>query len=121
MEKSIFDCARQIENEFQEPLRDVVAGFIPLGMTRVEVAETLEVDPRSLRKFCEQSEIHFPRNQPDRRERIRESIRRSRRARIIEHNGRRQCVSAWADEYNISVQTLHSRLRRGWPAERLFV
>jgi hypothetical protein len=110
---SIFDRQSAIITEFQEPLRDVIAGFVPLGMTRVEVAETLEVNPRSLRTFCEQTGIRFPRNQPDRRERIRESMRHSRRARILKHSGREQCLAAWAEEYGINRRTLQTRLRRG--------
>jgi hypothetical protein len=79
----------------------------------VEVAETLEVNPRSLRTFCEQTGIRFPRNQPDRRERIRESMRHSRRARMLNHSGREQCLAAWAEEYGINRRTLQTRLRRG--------
>jgi hypothetical protein len=111
--QSVFECASKIEREFEEPLRDVVAGFIPMGMTRVEVAETLEVDPRSLRTFCEQAGIHFPRYQPGRRERIREGARRSGRARILECDGRRQCLTAWAEEAGIKRSTLATRIRRG--------
>ena len=108
---SIFNRQSEIVNEFQEPLRDVVAGFIPMGMTRIEVAETLEVDPRSLRTFCEQSNIHFPRNQPGRAERVRGSA--NGRARIIRYAGRSLCVSEWAREYGIKPLTLHKRLQRG--------
>lgn len=110
---SIFVRQTAIETEFAEPLRAVVAEFIPLGLTRVEVAETLEVSPRSLRQYCEQTGIRFPRNQSGRRERIRNTMRNGSRARIIEHNGRQQCLSAWAEEYGLKPTTLSKRLHRG--------
>jgi len=112
MEK-IFDRKAAIENEFCEPLREVVAGFVPMGMTRVEVAETLDVDPRSLRTFCEKNEIQFPRNQSGRRDRIRDGSRRGRRANLLELDGRSQCLTAWAEEFGLKRTTLTQRMRRG--------
>lgn len=111
--ESIFDRKAEIESEFMEPLRDVVAGFIPLGLTRIEVAETLEIDPRSLRTFCENERISFPPNQPGRRERIREGRRHGRGITLIDYEGRRQCVTAWAEEFGMKRETLSKRLQRG--------
>ena len=114
-ERSIFQAARKIEREFDEPLREVVSGFIPMGMTRVETAETLGVSVASLRTFCEKTDIRFPRNQPGRAERIRDAMRRGPRARRLSLNGRSQCLSAWAEEYGIKPDTLRVRLNRGRP------
>lgn len=33
---------------------------------------------------------------------------------VLRHDGREQCVAAWADEVGISRKTLQTRLRRGW-------
>lgn len=107
----IFSMQSRIEREFGEPLSDVVSGFIPLGLTRIETAETLEVSPSSLRRFCEQSGIHFPVNQPGRRDRIQSSMRQ--RAGQVSFAGERRSVAEWAERYGINRQTLHSRLRRG--------
>jgi len=88
-------------------------------MTRVEVAETLEVNPRSLRTFCERSDIHFPLRSTGRNERIRETRRTHGRARMLELGGRRQCLTAWAEEYRLNVKTLHKRLRTRTLADAL--
>jgi hypothetical protein len=37
---------------------------------------------------------------------------------LVSFNGARQTVSQWASELGINRQTLHSRLRRGWSAEK---
>jgi len=110
---SIFNRQSAIVNEFDEPIREVVSGFIPMGITRVETAETLGVSVASLRTFCEKTDIRFPRNQPGRAERIRDTMRRGPRARRLSLNGRSQCLSAWAEEYGIHYETLRKRLDRG--------
>lgn len=109
---SILNRQSSIVNEFQEPLREVVAGFIPMGMTIPSTAETLGVDPRSLRKFCNQANIRFPVNQPDRVERIRHTKRRA--APKLALGRTRQSVAEWAEQCGISRYTLHKRLQRGW-------
>jgi predicted site-specific integrase-resolvase len=111
--RSIFQVTRKIEREFEEPIREVVAGFIPMGMTRVETAETLGVSVASLRTFCEKTDIRFPRNQPGRAERIRETMRRGPRARRSTIAGRTQSLTEWAEEYGIKRNTLYQRIRRG--------
>ena len=111
---SIFDRQSAITSEFEEPLRDVVSGFVPLGMTLPSTAEALGVDPRSLRKFCNETSIRFPRNQPDRAERIRDTMRRGSRARILSLGRRRQCLAEWAEEYGMNADTLRKRLARGY-------
>jgi len=35
----------------------------------------------------------------------------------LTHNGTTRCVSEWARQIGVSVQTLHSRLRSGWTVE----
>lgn len=37
---------------------------------------------------------------------------------FVEYQGRRMCVSDWAEELQINHSTLVYRLRRGWPVER---
>jgi hypothetical protein len=111
--ENIFDRQAAIENEFDEPLRDVVAGFIPQGLTAPEVAEVLEVNPRSLRTFCENSSLRFPADQPARSERIRRGRRNGARTRQLELNGKRQCLTAWAEEAGLNRSTVAMRLKRG--------
>lgn len=108
---SIFDRQASIVREFDEPLRDVVAGFVPMGMTRVEVAEALDVDYRSLRTFCEREQISFSPNQPGRLEKIRG--KRNGRARRVRMNGVTLCLSEWAERAGVNYRTLQTRLRRG--------
>jgi len=43
-----------------------------------------------------------------------EQSRNTRYNRIMEMDGRKMCVSEWAEEYNISVSLLFSRLNLGW-------
>lgn len=49
---------------------------------------------------------------------MREQCRNRRGNRILEFNGRKQCLSAWAQEIGISSKTITSRLRLGWTIER---
>jgi len=44
--------------------------------------------------------------------------RNSRRNRVLTFNGKAMCLSEWSEQLSISIQTLHSRLRRGWSVER---
>lgn len=47
-----------------------------------------------------------------------EQARNTRTNRLIEHEGRTQCLAAWADEFSIPQKALYKRLKRGWPIER---
>lgn len=38
--------------------------------------------------------------------------------RLISHNGKIQCISAWAEEMQINYQTLIGRLNRGWSIKK---
>jgi hypothetical protein len=33
---------------------------------------------------------------------------------VLTHNGRTQCLKAWAEETGLNYNTLHGRLRNGW-------
>ena len=39
---------------------------------------------------------------------------------MITYGGKRQCLSAWAEELGINYNTLRNRIRNGWPVERAF-
>ena len=44
---------------------------------------------------------------------------RNRRSNhLITHNGQTQCLTAWAEEFNINRSTLWDRLRQGWSTEK---
>jgi len=45
--------------------------------------------------------------------------RNTRSTVMLTHQGRTQSLSDWADELNIPVNTLHSRLRYGWSIDRV--
>lgn len=47
-----------------------------------------------------------------------EQQRNTRLNVMLAHNGKIQCVAAWAEELGISARTLRYRLGRGWPIER---
>jgi hypothetical protein len=38
--------------------------------------------------------------------------------RVLEFNGKTQCMAAWAEEFDINVGTLSTRLKLGWSTER---
>lgn len=44
--------------------------------------------------------------------------RNMRSNRLLTHNGKTQCVAAWAEELGINGRTLRSRLNAGWSVER---
>lgn len=43
--------------------------------------------------------------------------RNRRDNRLETHNGKTQCLAAWAEEIGINIKTLGSRLRNGWSIE----
>ena len=47
-----------------------------------------------------------------------EQGRNTRANRLVEFDGRTQCMSAWAEESGMSIQALYQRLKRGWSIER---
>lgn len=47
-----------------------------------------------------------------------EQNRNQRKNVMITHNGKTQCLAAWATELDVSRATLNARLRRGWSIER---
>lgn len=47
--------------------------------------------------------------------------RNKRNNRLVTWNGQTLCVAEWAEKLNVPVKRIHSRLRRGWPAERVLV
>lgn len=48
-----------------------------------------------------------------------EQSRNTSRVRVLEAFGRKQCLAAWAEEFNLSKDTIARRLRRGWPLEEI--
>lgn len=44
--------------------------------------------------------------------------RNSRHNHLETYNGKTQCLSVWAEEYEINHNTLYARLRRGWSIKR---
>jgi hypothetical protein len=51
----------------------------------------------------------------------RQQHQNTRYNRIIRFDGRQQWATAWAQELGFNPQTIAERIKRGWPAERLFV
>src|SRR3990167_1575173 len=49
----------------------------------------------------------------------REQSRNRRKGRVIFFTGKRQSVSEWASELGIDANTIHMRLYRKWPVERV--
>jgi hypothetical protein len=45
--------------------------------------------------------------------------RNTRRNTFLCYNGEKKCVSEWAEILGISKETLYSRIKRGWPIERI--
>ena len=103
--KPILQRARAIEREFDEPLRDVVAGFADMGYSRRLVADALDVTFESLKHFNRREGIHFPRAPLEKRE------IRGRPRRMIRHAGREMGLSEWAAEFGVAPCTIHKRLR----------
>lgn len=47
--------------------------------------------------------------------------RNRRTNHLLTHQGRTQTVADWADELGVKANTLITRIRRGWPAERVLL
>lgn len=50
-----------------------------------------------------------------------EQNRNKRNSRMVEFNGVKKCIAAWAEELGLPYITLHSRLTRGVPVEKALV
>lgn len=48
-----------------------------------------------------------------------EQSRNRRSNRLLEFNGKKQCLSAWADELGISNKTIDTRYRRNYPIHKI--
>lgn len=48
-----------------------------------------------------------------------EQQRNRRTNRLIEFNGKTQCLTAWAEELGMNVGTLRGRLKSGWSADKV--
>lgn len=107
---TIVKAARRIEQEFDEPIADIVVGYSKMSYSIPLVAEILEVSEPSLRMFCHRRNIRFPRSPTEHRDII------GRPPRKIRHSGRTDSLSGWADALGVSVSTVHRRVsRRGSP------
>lgn len=103
---------KEIEQEFDEPLRDVVTGFADMGYSMPYVAETLEVSVSSVKHFCSSrnQRIHFSRSPQHHREIP------GRPARRIRHNGQEKTLNQWAWDLGLSVEGVRKRIKkRGAP------
>ena len=47
-----------------------------------------------------------------------ENARNTSRNRILKYNGISKCVTEWAEDFDIAIGTLFSRLNNGWSIER---
>jgi hypothetical protein len=47
-----------------------------------------------------------------------EQARNKRNNKLLTHNGKTQCVAAWAEELGMRQTTISDRLRRGWSVEK---
>lgn len=103
-------AAQRIEQEFDEPLAQVVGGYASMGYSKPLLAEVLEVTEPSLRMFCHRQRIPF-RHSP-----IEHRDISGRPPRIIRHAGREMSLTEWAIEMGVAPCTIHKRLRtRGSP------
>lgn len=102
---TLMQAKPRIETEFDEPLCDVVSGFVEMGYSRTLIADTLEVTVPSLRKFAKVNGIRFNRRPIEHRE------IRGRPGRRIRHAGREMSLTGWAQELGVSPCTIHKRLR----------
>jgi hypothetical protein len=95
---------RAIEREFEEPLRDVVAGFVEMGYSHRLVAEALEVTAPSLRRYMRTQGVPMAR-QPL----VRAGT--GRPAQTIRYGGRERTARAWATDLGVCPATVWWRVR----------
>jgi|LakMenEpi03Aug12_release.lakeMendotaPanAssembly.Ray.scaffolds.fasta_scaffold811454_2 hypothetical protein len=50
-----------------------------------------------------------------------QNARNKRNNRLVTINGTTKCVAEWAQEHNLTIQTIHTRLTRGWAVDRLLI
>lgn len=48
-----------------------------------------------------------------------ENGRNKRNNRIIEFNGKAVCLSEWGEMTGLTAETIHKRIKRGWPLDRV--
>ena len=105
--ETIREAQRRIEQEFDEPLRDVVHGYVvEMGYSMPLLAEVLEVSVSSIKHFCSRQRIRGRHSPLEHRE------IRGRPPRIHRECGRELSLSEWASELNLSVEGVRKRISR---------
>lgn len=107
--ETIGQARGRIEEEFDEPLVDVIRGYAAEGMkySCPAVADVLEVTPESLKSFCRRQDIRFPVRPMERR-----GASPGRPPRLHRENGQEKSLTAWAMDLGVAPCTVHKRLRR---------
>lgn len=95
----------RIEDEFGEPLVDVIAGYAEMKYSRRMVADVLEVSFESLKHFNRRHKIRFARSPIEHRE------IKGRPPRMVRSAGRTMSLTGWARELGVAPCTIHKRLR----------
>jgi len=118
----IQEKASDIEAEFDQPLVDVIAGFIGDGESLASTARILEVSQGSLKAWAIKRGLIAPART---RHTIGYSSDHGRRTwagkphchRMLRHDGEWLSLTEWAERAGIDRQTIHARLRLGWSVD----
>lgn len=107
-----------MEAEFQEPLRDVVAGFVEMKTPATTMADALECPLRVLVGYAKQEGLRLPghnwtRRDSDHRRMISDGMRRWHRT-----NGRGTFTEI-SELTGLPKSTISARLRKGLPKHKL--
>lgn len=109
--KPIMQKKEALEQEFEEPLRDILLGFVEMGHSMSLVAEALGVTLPSLKKFCSVEKIRFSRRPIHKRQRGRFGLSNPA-ARPINFQGQTMSLRECADQLGLSSAALGQRLQR---------
>lgn len=114
--------ALKIQEEYEQSVVEVVAGYFADGESMRSTAEILGVSVKSLGCFAREKGLPPPRvpstlktKAAAHRANIRAAARR--RHRRISYNGETLSAIEWAERFNLPRDAIVKRIRRGWSVE----
>ncbi|MBC3871508.1 hypothetical protein [Undibacterium oligocarboniphilum] len=114
--------AAKIQHETGWSLPEYIQLMMKENLCCQQMADELQVDSKTLRKFAQSIDLEIPKSKPVPRQfenivaALRSRARHRADLRWIEHNGERLCVAQWATLTGIPAETIKKRLALGWSA-----
>ena len=133
LKAKIIDLKTWNEEEYGEPLGNIIGNYLSAGESLRSTAEILQIKTSVVLAICRKEGIQIPagKRRPglpatqETKARISAGTSRGLRRRrqgynvhLLEFQGTTASLAEWSDTVNVERHTLNMRLRRGWSTER---